>query len=301
MNLSAEVILKAIQHVCQGYEKHLLTSVEGEDIHARDLSLSTNEIIFSISCVSEVFNNLPPQIDDSIKDDIRYNDLMAGIKGVSSLISQKKDLFKIDINSSIPLLNFLGREWDENFHSDYIAQILQPSRMGTYANLLMEKVISKFITEASSLNSFHIKVEREKLLADFDAPKEIEKRRIDLFISVGKFLVIIENKINSYELEDQTKDYYNSVANYYSSDIAKGKKKIIAILLSPSKLVARDPHFISMSYIELTRIMLATSQDGLSESMKTFLNLYLRSIYYNFVEKQTTYENQLQEFWRKAG
>lgn len=135
--------------------------------------------------------------------------------------------------------------FDENFISDYLAYILDPSENGI-GNSPLVKLIRKFknykdIT-LKNIDRDDINIHREYT---FNTNK-----RIDLLIELGNELVIgIENKIHSSEGYSQTNSYANSIEEEFSEIDS------LMIYLTLDGSIASSPSFRPLSYYSLLNLI----------------------------------------------
>lgn len=187
--------------------------------------------------------------------------------------------------SSISILDSLRKEADENLHSDFIAALLTPSTVGTLAHYFAEKLLEIAAmaeqrtedvnsTGAATVRSRMEKGEarqiakREVRLGDIDPNsqnRDLADRRIDILLLTDKHVLIIENKINTGESDNQTTDYYRAVKGHYEN----GNKKICGILLSPCGTAAQEQRFAPMTYFQLFQALHQAHQKAQTTSAKS--------------------------------
>lgn len=155
--------------------------------------------------------------------------------------------------SNKTIMDILGVSRNENKHSNIIAWILSSDEEHDLGDYPLRKLLETICFIKIKLGSVHltefedwilpeeiisgnykisdIKVKREKLILD--------KKRLDIYIEFTirysekeehEVFIIIENKIDSNEGENQTTDYYNWAKQHASNE----KKKFIGLFLSPS-------------------------------------------------------------------
>lgn len=142
------------------------------------------------------------------------------------------------------LLDLLSTSHLENNNSTIIATLLNPNSRHNHPEF-GKKFLYAIKKKCNSLEIKPIKeVTREK-------PTD-SNRRIDIFIETESNIIIIENKINAYDLGDQIKDYKNWADNY-NVQLKKynEEKKVIVIYLT---LRGGDPSEISFDSESLQTI-----------------------------------------------
>jgi len=150
------------------------------------------------------------------------------------------------------ILEKLGKERNENLHSDFLAALLDHDNCGEIAVAFLGNILCAAhadlpdlgvtiidrILQASKQNL--IRVRREFPIDN--------GMRIDILLIGPEFYLIIENKVDSREHDDQTIFYYN-----WCEAHQKGNgKSIIGIFLSPGRMSASCPHFLPLDYEDVT-------------------------------------------------
>lgn len=134
-------------------------------------------------------------------------------------------------------LDIIDKSYDENFISDYLAFILNPNKNGIGTKPLL-LVLSEHL-ETSDYSFKNISIKREYTISN---------RRLDIIIDNPdeNLLIVIENKINSQESFNQTKEY----AKYINK--AFPERNSILLFLAPysSNKLSSD-EFKSMTYTDL--------------------------------------------------
>lgn len=143
------------------------------------------------------------------------------IKVYEELIAEYISYHQNENNMKVPtntIARIFNKEGHENFISDWIAYLLDPSTFGTTEPLNV--LLSMAGYEESIGTVENIEVLREHTFSD--------QRRIDFLIETDECLIGIENKIWSDLGYKQLEDYEKSL-----KDISKGRK-IIKVLLFPA-------------------------------------------------------------------
>jgi hypothetical protein len=99
---------------------------------------------------------------------------------------------------------------------------------------------------------------------------------VDISISGPDFVLAIENKVWSREHHDQTQVYWDWIAS------TRGLRA--GLLLSPSGLAAKCPHFGSMSYLEMISCLVsAAAANPITQSEEIVLGSYLKTLARNII------------------
>ncbi|WP_341875946.1 PD-(D/E)XK nuclease family protein [Defluviitalea saccharophila] len=137
-----------------------------------------------------------------------------------------------------------NRTYDENFISDFLAYVLDPLQNGVGIEPLI-KVIEEY--SERGINILHNLTLAEKnnisIMREYTFSNG---RRIDILINIQDELIIgIENKIFSSELENQTKDYADSISSSFPDC------EYVLLFLTPKGTPPESDDFSSMSYKQL--------------------------------------------------
>jgi hypothetical protein len=174
------------------------------------------------------------------------------------------------------VLRILGKEGDENAHSDLIAWLLDPRRAPVVAPHALRKLAARLDDEnwasriADAIAMESISVRREVVIArDFCDGDDL--RRVDITVSGPGFMLAIENKVWSHEHTDQTVAYWDWMT---SMRCLRG-----GLFLSPSGMNATCANFKPLSYLELVSCLVeGPSIVPISSSEEIVLASYLKTI-----------------------
>lgn len=167
------------------------------------------------------------------------------------------ELYKIATKTKADtFLSVLGKTYNENLISDYLAYILDDSR--SHLGVAPLNALLKCASSSCELKKTDkITIEREHCL------NRDQKNRIDILIHIQNekksFYIGIENKIGSDEGTNQTTRYANSLDTFYKS---KGEKNIY-IFLTPTGIDAKDIRFKSISYNDIVEEFENTTLDNM--------------------------------------
>jgi hypothetical protein len=174
------------------------------------------------------------------------------------------------------LLRILGKEDDENAHSDLIAWLLNPRTAPVVAPHALFRLAARFEDERwrrrleNAIKAESISVRREVVIArDFCAGDDLA--RVDISISGPGFILAIENKVWSREHDDQTQVYWDWI------EPMRGLRG--GLFLSPSGIAAGCSQFHAVSYLELVSCLVEGASKGpISESEEIVLASYLKTL-----------------------
>lgn len=174
------------------------------------------------------------------------------------------------------VLRMLGKEDDENAHSDLIAWLLDPHRAPVIAPHALRRLVSRLDDDnwrsrvADAVATDSLSVRREVVIArEFADGADLS--RVDLTISGPGFILAIENKVWSSEHSDQTQTYWDWME---PMRCLRG-----GVFLSPSGMTAACSAFKPISYLELVSCLIeGASIAPISDSEEIVLASYLKTL-----------------------
>ena len=214
------------------------------------------------------------------------------------------------------ILQLVGKERDENVHSDMIAWLLDdsvehklgltpiryflrmlPISIDKEENILAKEEYNNYLLSCflnKDLNILNINIKREHMLGK-DGKTYTSSQRIDILIEITILInneykilpVIIENKVKSDEHDDQTISYKEWSDDTYS-DSSKFFQPILIFLTPKKQSKPNEPSFIKISYQELVDRVIDPCLI-ICESNEAIFRLkdYLRTLTYTNFEKIT--------------
>ena len=215
-------------------------------------------------------------------DDLRdlFDALQAGWqKRVARILGEAKlaTLARLLAAPTPDLLRILGREDDENSHSDLIAWLLSPTRAPNIAHLALRHLTAPLddaeewhaAIDAAAAHDL-ISVRREMLIGRELASSD-DLCRVDIVLSGPGFVLAIENKVWSREHSDQTSTYWKWLEPMRC--LRSG------VFLSPSGLTATCPQFRPVSYLDLVSSLLeGPTTSTISSAEEIVLASYLKTL-----------------------
>lgn len=174
------------------------------------------------------------------------------------------------------LLRILGKEDDENAHSDLIAWLLTPRKAPTIAPVALSRLTARLSDPSwqrrigDSIRVGSLSIRREVVIAR-EFCGGTDRGRVDICVSGPEFILAIENKVWSREHSDQTHGYWNWIEPMHG---LRG-----GLLLSPSGVAARCPNFQAVSYLELVSCLVeAAAYHPITEAEEIVLGSYLKTL-----------------------
>ena len=240
--------------------------------HKEEVNLG--RILESMNILNSLMVEYNENVEKKRKESKSKNSLIIKeIIKLSSKVSKKytKYLNTFENSKSSSLLKLIDRDRDENLHSDIIAALLTPSITGQFAYKFFTELIAYFNSGLRNSQIDFINVYREVRLDTIDpslSMSEIGARRIDLIIETKGIVLVIENKVDTWESDNQTKDYFETVNRGYSLS------KKAYLILSPSGEKGECKKFKGISYFDLYEILMKI--EGQKNNLnKSSLDLYM--------------------------
>lgn len=169
--------------------------------------------------------------------------------------SAKIELLRSLLAHGIPdILDVLGKSADENSHSDILRWLLDPAEARTIAPAALHALVSRLKAAAewqsritAAIQHRALSVRREYAFC-LDGADENSQGRFDLLISGPSLKLVIENKVNAEEHENQT--------NLYWEWLIRQPGLKAGMILSPIGVPAQNPEFEAISYIDVLNCLL---------------------------------------------
>lgn len=188
------------------------------------------------------------------------------------------------IPDSLPvsLPSQIGRAFDENLHSDFLACLLSSARTGSFATVLLDTLLSRLQFDPVAKSAMIQFAHREVRLDELDhrlERKEVGSRRIDILVRSESRIVAIENKVFTGESFHQTHDYAAAIRARYPDD-----PRVHLVFLSPTGRRPLDPSFRALSYRALYEALHdASSQCPPSQSFTHVFDSYVNCLAADFL------------------
>lgn len=187
------------------------------------------------------------------------------------------------------VLRILGREDDENSHSDLIAWMLNPRRAPTIAPVALRRLVASF----EDRDEWHRRIDaavpgelvsvRREMMIGRELAGSDDLCRVDIVVSGPGFVLAIENKVWSSEHSDQTSTYWSWLELLDPKRTLRG-----GVFLSPSGTNASCSHFVPLSYLELVSALLEAPAAGpILPAEEIVLGSYLKTLSRNILPVET--------------
>lgn len=175
------------------------------------------------------------------------------------------------------VLRILGREHDENSHSDLIAWLLNPRRAPIVALHALRQLTSHLDDAsrwatclADAVADESVSVRREFVIGRELAGSQ-DLCRIDIAITGPGFILALENKVWAREHNDQTNAYWSWL------ETCRGLRG--GLMVSPSGLGAASGEFKPLSYLHLVSALVeGPSRAAITASEEIVLASYLKTL-----------------------
>lgn len=244
----------------------ILTMEEIKDLKKFSISYSSalQKEYLQLQTGFNLFKGKVLDIDSQSALEIREG-LSLYAKGVNDL--EQRGLWR---RTKFCLFDALGITGKEEIHSNLLFWLLNPDESHGLGDKFLKELIKTVFNCEIDVN----KIESRKLEKDLT-----EGRRIDIEIIGHEWILAIENKINSSELNDQTSRY----AKYYKNvEISKGisKDRLFLIYLTRTGEAASSDYFKSVSYKQI-RMILEKIKPEFNEEANYLLTYFIQHIFYN--------------------
>lgn len=227
----------------------------------------------------------------------------------SKVLKQTFNLDNIpDVKEQTSILSLIKKHNNENLHSDFIAALLDPAIMGQFAN----KFFIRLVACQSNLKNNEVKTNTQKayrevrldsISSEINDPN-LGAKRIDILVETESHVLIIENKVYTFESENQTKDYYRwTKSGYEEKDKRKGiTTEVVPFFLSPSGMPASSSRFINISYFDLYEFIIELDKYCISTgASRELLEFYKKELENTILLSQINAINYSSNFLREKG
>lgn len=220
---------------------------------------------------------------DRIKEDIQL---------LQDLVVDNPELERLEsLLDEFNIFEALGAVHQELRHSDFLAFLLNPNQNHNLGDTFVKRLLQKVATESGRpLPITAIDLD----LWDLD---NIEVRRewqsIDILLldDMHEFAIIIENKIDTGEHDDQLRRYRSIVEHHYPT------YKIVGLYLTPDGSLPSDDTYYPLGYS-----LVCTILEGLIESRSSILGqevLTLLRSYVLMLRRHIVGESEIEQLCRK--
>jgi hypothetical protein len=203
------------------------------------------------------------------------NNFFVNMKNLSSKMNE----LKIKTPGTMNVAEIMNRHHLENQHSNIIAFLVNPSEIhnhpeygSLFLNMLKEKGLG---------------IEGKEIYKVFRENSTDELRRMDIFIETDSDFIIIENKINAGDQENQIKDYVEYVKKHYEVSnnvfvcyltkfgVEPSEKSITKEQLN---ILRKNNQFVSLSYSDdvlnwLNELKVKENEDVLKSGIIQYIDV----------------------------
>lgn len=177
------------------------------------------------------------QIDQAELQSLKVN--LAQMKKIHSYIPEREA-------EPWGFFSLFRRSADELTHSYILAYLLDPKRPHGLGDYFLKEFFTLLQKRKPTVNTDY-----SGAFIEVNTEVSIGSRRIDIIVDMGSSALVIENKIYNSEGEEQTIDIKNEVEK---SEDYKNKNNIY-VFLTPKGIAAQNKNFITVSYIDLAKII----------------------------------------------
>jgi len=193
---------------------------------------------------------------------------------ISQLLADE-DFESIELELKNPnIFQILSLERREIRHSNFLAYLLDPCETHGLGSRFLRRFIRSI--DASGSQSF----DADLFSLDSEVEVRREWRHIDILILTQESVILIENKIDTEDNENQLKRYRQIVKEHFQD-----KKYHYYVYLTPNRSDPIDnneaSHYINLGYQDISdglASMLRVFEKSIPEKIKTYVQDYLTSI-----------------------
>lgn len=203
------------------------------------------------------------------------NNFFVNMKNLSSKMNQ----LKIKTPGTMNVAEIMNRHHLENQHSNIITFLVNPSEIhnhpeygSLFLNMLKEKGVG---------------IEGKEIYKIFRENSTDELRRMDIFIETDSDFIIIENKINAEDQENQIKDYVEYVKKHYEVSNNVFVCYLTKFGVEPSEksitkehlnILRKNNQFVSLSYSDdvlnwLNELKVKENEDVLKSGIIQYIDV----------------------------
>src|SRR5579871_45763 len=178
------------------------------------------------------------------------DDSASNRRALEGFVTGNRDLAELEaLVSRFNIFEALGVVNAELRHSSFLAFLLNPRESHGLRGLILKRLLQETLQEhpeVTSLTPIEIDV------SDFnDCEVQIETDNVDILLKFPRhqFLVIIENKINSDQHDDQLARYYEQTTRKYPHF------KVFGIYLTRHADPSDNPHYAPLSHASVCKVV----------------------------------------------
>ena len=215
---------------------------------------------------------------------------------LQALVVHNPELEKLEsLLDQFNIFEALGAVRQEVRHSDFLAFLLNPRQNHGLGDLLVKRLLQEAIAQADAAQPV---TPIDLDIWDLD---DIEVRRewqsIDIFIldELHQMAVIIENKIDSGEHDDQLARYNQVVKQHYPG------YRLLRLVLTPEGQLASEAGYISIPYALICRLvgdLLQTRRTTLGRDVLALMEHYVEMLR-RYIVGESEIEKLCQQIYRK--
>jgi len=271
----------------QGAWRHLPTRPAEEQL----------ELLTSIRQMAAVFRSSATPASAPTED---FSEVVASLHRVAETVVASTPALEIEAaQDAESVFELLGRRRDENLHSDCIAALLDPSKVGPAAKEVFCRLLfeGRRRTVVAPDEVQYLAVYRELRLDSFSRRFDASSGRMDIFARANAGLLVIENKIDAPEARSQTSHYASAIESYYEGD----PRPRSFLMLSPGGGTASSPGFRTVTYRRLFSLLHSLrSSPGWTRRGERLLRIYLDELAKGFFSSQVRATERSANYIKKA-
>lgn len=199
------------------------------------------------------------------------------------------------------ILRMIGRHYDENLHSDFLAALLRTETAGDCARQLFSRLLSLACGKPIQTEEVGSIIAYREVRLDHLEPTlsgtPLGARRLDVLARSRAGILVIESKVWTTESETQTADYHAVLGRRYP-----GLETLGFLLLSPDGKRGQDRAFRGISFAELFEHLGSVRKaKGAGVGAQMILGAYVDTLCNAFAEPDARAHSRSRESLRKEG
>src|SRR6266576_110030 len=198
-------------------------------------------------------------------------------KALEAFVVDNSELERLEsLVTEFNIFEAIGAVHQERSHSDFLAYLLTPYQNHGLGESFARKLLQRVVSFAKDIQLPISAVDVDTWnLEELEVSREWQSIDLLLRSETNRFVVIIENKIDSTEHSGQLERYWRTVGTHFPKD------KVIAIYLTPDGEKPSHQEFISLDYDQIATViegLVASRFSTLWPDIRTLMSHYAQML-----------------------
>jgi len=198
-------------------------------------------------------------------------------KALEAFVVDNSELERLEsLVTEFNIFEAIGAVHQERSHSDFLAYLLTPYQNHGLGESFARKLLQRVVSFAKDIQLPISAVDVDTWnLEELEVSREWQSIDLLLRSETNRFVVIIENKIDSTEHSGQLERYWRTVGTHFPKD------KVIAIYLTPDGEKPSHQEFISLDYDQIATViegLVASRFSTLGPDIRTLMSHYAQML-----------------------